>query len=906
MRNSRSNRPAFLVMTLGLALFFMPPAWSAREWESFNRAGLKALDCDNFDEAEKLYKAALKIAEQPANVSKPYLADTLVKLGFISLYRQDFAKAESFYKKALALREKQLGPKNTKVAEVLEYVGYLANWVHKADSAPFYARAEKIWKGAIAADQKKYGPTSLPVAADLRGLASQYNSYARSADAGPLYRRALAIREKLLGPADPSLVEDLQGLATSLLLQTRYFGKDYYAEAEVLYKRALAIDEKKYGPSHVKVLNDLHNLAKIYQETANYSDALKIYQRFLASDEKKYGAASLEVAEDLDELGTIHELNGDGSKADSYFLRADAIREKFPRSENEDYLVNGRAGEFERQKKWAMAVAYYKRALLIQKRVKGAESQDAYTTVSQLNSFLQKLGRFSEAEPFALALLALDKKAAVPNRYHVETDLKNLAYICWRQYRFSEAESYYLKALALSKSLSDKIDVQLTGELNSLALLYRDLDRFAEAELLLNRSLELDEKGMQPSHNPAGDVGIAQTLSDLGSVYRAEKKYKDAESAYIRAIALHKASYGIEHPDTAHDLNGLAIVYLDQGRYSEAKTLFEQARKQTVITDYLPYKEVVGDLNGLASFYEYEGNIKEAEKLYKRAIDVASLEITPDHKATVAVLTKYAALLKQSNRLQAADELTKKAKHIQALYSAYSAVPRLKKTSDLPEQPDFTVVHPLLNIPACQALGAVELDPAIYKKLIAFTIPGKSDKIISRSWNLDDQWNNYFGKAESEAAVRLGKLANGMTKAQLTDLLGPPGLKMGRIDCWNTATVSADNWLYKIGGSKILLCLSFVDDRCSNFKVCSLSESYAFDEWRVKKLCASAIGKTVAQIVAENGKPNSAADKDGKAKFSDATSSDLRLNYYISRSSIVELTIKQGICVKAEEGLIAH
>lgn len=906
MTNSRCNRSTLLAMTLGFALFAMPPAWSASEWESFNRAGLKALDCDNFDEAEKLYRAALKIAEQPANASKLYLADTLVKLGFISLYRQDFAKAESFYKKALALREKQLGSKSTKVAEVLEYVGYLANWVHKSDSAPFYARAEQIWKGAIVADQKKFGPISLQLAADLRGLASYYTSHGRVVDAEPLNRKALAIKEKLLGASDPSLVKDLQGLAESLLGQTRHFGKDHYAEAEALYKRALAIEEKKYGPSHVKVYYDLRDLGKIYQETGNYKDALNIYQRFLANDEKTCGAASAEVAEDLDGIGTIYEVIGDGSKADSYFLRADAIRQKFPRSENEDYMVKGRAWEFEQQKKWAMAVAYSKRALIIQKRVNGAESQDVYMTISQLDRFLKAQGRFAEAEPFALAVLALDKKAEVPSRYRIDSDLKNLAYLSWRQYRFAEAEAYYLKALALSESLLEKDDSQITGGLNSLALLYRDLGRFSEAELLLKRSLELDEKAIQPSHNPAGAVGIAHTLSDLGSVYSAEKKYIDAEAAYTRAISLHKANYGIDHPDTAHDLNGLAIVYFDQGRYAEAKTLFEQARKQTVITDYLPYKEVVSDLKGLGSFYEYEGNFKEAEKVYKRAIDVGSLEIIPNHEATVAVLTSYSALLKKSNESQAADELSKQARDIEALYLAYSTNPRLSTAKESPAKVDVVVLHPLLNIPACQSLGHGELDPAIYKKLIAFAIPGQSDKIISRSWNSKDQWFNYFGKAEAEAAGRLGKLANGMTKTHLTELLGAPSLKMGRIDCWKSAIASADNWTYKIGGSKILLCLSFVDDRCSAFKVCSMQESFDFDVWRAKKMQASAIGKTVAQIIAEYGKPDSSTDKEAKAKLPDATSSELHLNYFISKSLIVELTIKKGICVEAGEGWIAH
>ncbi len=899
------KRNALLTLAVSLTLTIQP-ASAANQWELLNNAGLKAQESQNYDKAEKHYLAALKIAQSPENAAKSHLADTLIALGALNMEQGKDAEAEQYYKKALVLLEKQLGAKSTKVAYVLERLGYLAGILHRSNYAQLYARAEQIRKAAIDADLKKFGPDSRELAVNLRGLASQYLTHARSPDAEILYRKAIAIRTKIAGPSDPNLSEDLQGLVSSLLLQSRHYHKNKYADAEIYSKQLLAIDEKKYGPDHVQVLYDLRQLASIYQETENFKGAIDIFQRLLAHDEKKFGATSLDVAEDLNEIGTTYEVDGDPTQADLYFARADAIKKKQPSVEFEDHSLGVQASDFERQKKLAMAVAYYKRALLIQKRLYGEDHQNTYSTMSSLARIRKSQGRFADAELYELTVLALDKKTAFPIRHVIESDLKSLAYLCWRQNKFAEAEWYYLRALATNESLLKRGDeVRLTGVLNSLALLYRDLGRYSEAELLLKKSLEFDEKAVVEFSTAGPNIGIAHTMNALGSVYLAQKKFEAAEAAYLRAIALYKVINGIEHPETAHSINGLAIVYFDQGRYAEAKTLFDQARKSTVITEYLPYAEVMGDLVGLARFSEYNGDINEAEKLYKRAIEVNSMEIIPDHRALVAALNNYAGLLKKSNKSQAADDLLKQSQNIQSLYSAYSADLLLKANNTSSEKPEFTVTHPLLKIQANRPLGSVELAP-IYKKLISFTIPGLGDKLYSRSHGLEGEWYEYFGTAESDASKQLGTSAKGMSKAQLTEMLGPPFLKMGQIDCWKPAPASPDNWIYQVGGSKILLCLSFVDSQCVDFKVCSRQESFDFEYWRAKKLCASAVGKTVAQIITENGQPDYCTSLENRKKVLDITSADSCLSYSISKSCFVDLTIKQGVCVKADELYIAH
>lgn len=94
---------------------------------------------------------------------------------------------------------------------------------------------------------------------------------------------------------------------------------------------------------------------------------------------------------------------------------------------------------------------------------------------------------------------------------------------------------------------------------------------FAAAENTYLKALREAEKfGPQ-------DFRVSTTLSSLGSVYRAQKKYADADSAFRRALA------GFEHIEGGESLNAantdveLAATLMDQGRHASALPLLDQA-----------------------------------------------------------------------------------------------------------------------------------------------------------------------------------------------------------------------------------------------------------------------------------------------------------------------------------------
>jgi tetratricopeptide (TPR) repeat protein len=65
------------------------------------------------------------------------------------------------------------------------------------------------------------------------------------------------------------------------------------------------------------------------------------------------------------------------------------------------------------------------------------------------------------------------------------------------------------------------------------------------------------------------DIRIGSTLNSLGLVYRAEKKYTEAEAAYRRALVIMEAAYG-DSIDVGNINFNIAGVLFDEGRQAEA------------------------------------------------------------------------------------------------------------------------------------------------------------------------------------------------------------------------------------------------------------------------------------------------------------------------------------------------
>lgn len=96
--------------------------------------------------------------------------------------------------------------------------------------------------------------------------------------------------------------------------------------------------------------------------------------------------------------------------------------------------------------------------------------------------------------------------------------------------------------------------------------------RYAEAEPLLKQALSLSEKSLGPD-NP----DVTNLLSNLGEVYRLEKKYSEARSYMNMALASSEKASGPTNIRTAAALVDLSLLDIEESHFDSARGIAERA-----------------------------------------------------------------------------------------------------------------------------------------------------------------------------------------------------------------------------------------------------------------------------------------------------------------------------------------
>ena len=188
---------------------------------------------------------------------------------------------------------------------------------------------------------------------------------------------------------------------------------------------------------------------------------------------------------------------------------------------------------------------------------------------------LDDLGRFAEAEAFALKALILDEvefgpdgdAAAVP-----ETSLANLAVPDADEVLSDETLPLYERVLAIWENALGPDHADIAIALSHLAKLYIAEGRFAEAEPMQRRALAVRERSLGPVH-----LQTAKSLDDLAALYKAQEDYDQAEPLLKRSLAIKETNLGPDHPGVAVSLNNLAVLYHVTGRAERAQALYRRA-----------------------------------------------------------------------------------------------------------------------------------------------------------------------------------------------------------------------------------------------------------------------------------------------------------------------------------------
>ena len=223
--------------------------------------------------------------------------------------------------------------------------------------------------------------------------------------------------------------------------------------------------------------------------------------------------------------------------------------------------------------------------------------------------------------------------------------------------RYSEAEPLLKQALDIYEQALGAEHLDVAESLSDLATVYSKQDKYAQAETLNQRSLAIREKLLEPEHPK-----VASSLNNLALLYQEEGEYIQAELLYQRVLAIYEHTLGPEHSEVAISLNNLALVYEKQGKYAEAEALNRRSLAIRQKNLGAEHPGVATSLNNLALVCEKQGKYTEAETLFQQALAILGKTLGPEHPNVASSLSNLADVYRALGKYAEAESL-----HLQAL-----------------------------------------------------------------------------------------------------------------------------------------------------------------------------------------------------------------------------------------------
>ena len=243
-----------------------------------------------------------------------------------------------------------------------------------------------------------------------------------------------------------------------------------------------------------------------------------------------------------------------------------------------------------------------------------------------------------------------DHEERVRQRLRIAAVLDELA-------RWKEAEEQLRPALDEATAINN-LDL-VASVANNLAMLLQDTNRIEEAEPLLRRALEIHEAAYGNQH-----PNVAINLNNLAMLLQDTNRTEEAEPLFRRALKIHEAALGNHHPTVAKYLNNLGMLLRGTNRVEEAEPLLRRALEIDEAAYGNQHPNVAIDLNNLAMLLTETNRIEEAEPLLWRALEIDEAAFGGQHPTVAIDLNNMAMLLGDTNRIDEAEPLLRRALEI--------------------------------------------------------------------------------------------------------------------------------------------------------------------------------------------------------------------------------------------------
>lgn len=348
----------------------------------------------------------------------------------------------------------------------------------------------------------------------------------------------------------------------------------------------------------------------------------EVLEASLSSAEEIHGKDHPSVLDPLNAAAEFHLFNKNYGRAEELMLRVAAITGKeFPDNAQMIRLARRKLAWLKYlQGSYDDAKAYFEQSLRLAK-TNGDPSDEAQAEVLRnLVYFFLKTGQLEQSDEILKTLLELYKKHNKKHdNYQSAFALVALSVVADARQDLQAAKEYSDKAAEIIK---DKCAIGYTVDFLSLSEiinLYFLQERKLEALELTACTMLESEDSLWP-HNPvAGDA-----LATLAEYMRGQRKFKQAESIYKRAIAIKSYVAGSDDAEYARLCLNLGNMYLGMRKYADAEQLVKNAMKARVRLYGVEHPSVAACVETYATLLRKTKRVALANKLDVRAREIRS------------------------------------------------------------------------------------------------------------------------------------------------------------------------------------------------------------------------------------------------------------------------------------------
>jgi tetratricopeptide (TPR) repeat protein len=269
-------------------------------------------------------------------------------------------------------------------------------------------------------------------------------------------------------------------------------------------------------------------------------------------------------------------------------------------------------------------------------------------------SELQRAGKFAEARTiFESALRSAESFDSGDDRLY--TSLNNLASVYQDLGRYSDAQKLYRHAIALIEKQSGPKDVALANPLRNLMSLYAENGQCGPSLKLARRIA-----GLQ--NNTDTDKEATNTLFAAAAALQSCKRYSEAESVYVRLLSDAEAQSNSDPRYTGQILNNLAILYMHSHKPAIAAEHLSRAIAAVEGASGTKHPELITLLSNFALAQRELGRQDLVDALFQRAIAIAIETLGTEHPIYRHVMANYAQTLRHLKRKDAAKDAERQAR----------------------------------------------------------------------------------------------------------------------------------------------------------------------------------------------------------------------------------------------------